>query len=195
MTVYRAHQIVPTLLGDGPWADELSLLDLPVQPSGPWSQPGDRVGCRHLEFARCVLSFEPSAVKAARQFTLATLGSYGADDLFDDASIVISELVTNAVRYGQCPGLACPAPARIEVLLLREASHLLCVVTDSNPGPPVLLELDFTAVTGRGLHVIEALSTRWGWAPLATGGKAVWAALPISRSAGISPAGGGRHHC
>lgn len=191
MTAYRAHQIVPTLLGDGPWAEELSLLDLPVRGAATCSRPDDRSCCRRPDFARCALSAEPSAAKVARQFTLATLGSFGAGDLVDDAAIVVSELVTNAVRYGLRPGLACTAAdARIEVFLLRQASYLLCVVTDSSPGPPMVMEPDLTTATGRGLHVVEALSTRWGWAPLATGGKAVWAALPISCSAHAdTPAG------
>lgn len=181
MTVSRAHQIVPTLLADGPWGEGIPLLDPAGRSTETWPHRGERAGNTHRRFARCALRPQPCAVKAARYFTHATLCSFDTCELFDDASVVISELVTNAVRYGLRPGLAKNAPAaRIEVLLLRQASHLVCVVTDSNPGPPTLLEPDFAAETGRGLYVVEALSSRWGWTPLHTGHKAVWATLTLS---------------
>ena len=79
----------------------------------------------------------------------------------------MSELVTNAVRYGLRTGLPRSAPdARLELVLMRRAGCLVCVVTDANPGPPVLMEPDCAAETGRGLCVVGSLSKQWGWTPL-----------------------------
>jgi anti-sigma regulatory factor (Ser/Thr protein kinase) len=119
--------------------------------------------------------------QGGRDFTRATLCQWSADALFEDAAVVISELVTNAVRYGLRTGLSRSAPdARLELVLMRRTGCLVCVVTDANPGPPVLMEPDYAAETGRGLCVVERLSKQWGWTPLSTERKAVWAALALS---------------
>ncbi len=62
--------------------------------------------------ARCALRPQPCAVKAARDFTRATLGHWHVHGLYDDAAVVISELVTNAVRYGCGQGLPGPIQTR-----------------------------------------------------------------------------------
>ncbi len=190
MTAYRTHQITPTLIGDGPWGAELALLGLQGQGSATWppqetSAPPSTSGTRRT--ARCVLRPEPCAVKAARDFTRATLDQWGANGLFDDvavvddAAVIMSELVTNAVRYGRRAGLARSAPdAWIELVLVRRTDCLVCVVIDPNPGPPVLMEADSVAETGRGLGVVENLSDQWGWTPLSTSRKAVWATLALA---------------
>jgi anti-sigma regulatory factor (Ser/Thr protein kinase) len=194
MTLDRTHQITPTLIGDGPWGDGRALLDPQGQGSGtrpPASSappsspaaPGQRAlpaQAGNHRLARCALRPQPCAVKAARDFARATLGQWQANRLFDDAAVVISELVTNAVRYGRRAGLVRSAPdARLELVLMRRDGCLVCVVTDPNPGPPVRMEPDYVAETGRGLCVVESLSKQWGWTPLATDRKAVWAALAL----------------
>jgi anti-sigma regulatory factor (Ser/Thr protein kinase) len=189
MTSYRTHHITPTLIGDGPWGDGLALLDLEGRAGAVWPPPatasaavalGPPAAACPRTFARCALRPEPCAVKAARDFARATLRQWQVEALFDDAAVVISELVTNAVRYGTRAGLARSAPdARLELVLMRRTGCIVCVVTDSNPGPPVLMEPDYVAENGRGLCVVQSLSKKWGWTPLDTGRKAVWAALPV----------------
>ncbi len=135
----------------------------------------------HRTLARCALRPQPCAVKAARDFTHTTLSQWEADALFDDAAVVISELVTNAVRYGSRAGLpSSAADARVELVLMRRTGCIVCAVTDPNPGPPVRMEPDYAAESGRGLCVVESLSEEWGWTPLNTGRKAVWAALALT---------------
>jgi hypothetical protein len=140
-----------------------------------------QAGSGDRTFARCPLRPEPCAVKAARDFTRATLGHWGTDAFVDDAAVVISELVTNAVRYSPRAGPAGSAPdPRIELVLMRRTSCVVCVVTDPNPSPPVLMEPDYVTESGRGLCVVESLSMQWGWTPLNAARKAVWATLALA---------------
>lgn len=144
------------------------------EPAGqPWRNPGD---C-HL-VARYAVAAEPGSSKEARDFTAGTLRRWGMAELCRDAIVVISELVTNALRHARPPEPAGPEGRRpIEVILFGGARQLLCAVTDPCQRSPVLQEPDYAAESGRGLHVVASLSDRWGWLPLGRGGKAVWAAL------------------
>jgi anti-sigma regulatory factor (Ser/Thr protein kinase) len=176
MTAYRPRQSTPTLIGDGPW--EGLTAPGPHDETGP-ARPAP-VPPAQRTYVRCALRPQPCAVKAAREFARATLSQWDAGALSDDAAVVISELVTNAVRYGLRAGLDRSAPqARVELLLQHRAGCIVCVVTDPNPHPPVRLEPDDAAETGRGLCVVESLSEEWGWTPLDGGRKAVWAALAL----------------
>ncbi|MER7181368.1 ATP-binding protein, partial [Streptomyces hyaluromycini] len=85
----------------------------------------------------------------------------------DSTLLVISELVTNAVRFGTGP---------VTVRLVRAGSLLTCEVGDTGNGRPRLHRGDPLDDTGRGLHVVHKLTTRWGvrWTDT---GKAVWAEL------------------
>ncbi|MFL4909201.1 SpoIIE family protein phosphatase [Streptomyces sp. MMS24-I2-30] len=81
--------------------------------------------------------------------------------------LVISELVTNAVRFGTGP---------ITVRLVRSGSHLSCEVGDTGHGRPYLRRGELLDDSGRGLHVVHKLTTRWGVRWTNTG-KTVWAEL------------------
>ncbi|MGY4976537.1 SpoIIE family protein phosphatase [Streptomyces sp. 900105755] len=85
----------------------------------------------------------------------------------DGALLVLSELVTNAVRFGTGP---------VTVRLVRAGSRLTCEVGDSGNGRPRLRRGDLLDDDGRGLHVVHKLTARWGvrWTDT---GKAVWAEL------------------
>jgi hypothetical protein len=118
---------------------------------------------------------DPESVTAARHFAMATLTTWGLADLCDDIGLVASELVTNALRHS-LP--ACPeerAGATIRLRLLRAAPYVLCGVVDSGPAIPHRREPDYIAETGRGLHIVESFSARWGWTRLDPTGKIVWA--------------------
>lgn len=111
----------------------------------------------------------------ARNVTKATLSGWCLDRFYDDAAVVVSELVTNAIRYGLCPDARDP----LRLVLVRYERQLVCMVTDPADTAPRMQEPDWVAETGRGLHVIEAISRAWGWTPLLGGGKAVWASFSI----------------
>ncbi len=87
-------------------------------------------------------------------------------DRLDDAALVLSELVGNAVRHAQGDS--------IQVRLHRDRDVLHIAVQDGSTEMPAPREASFEDENGRGMLIIEALSHRWGCDPVA-GGKVVWA--------------------
>ncbi|MED7930910.1 ATP-binding protein [Nonomuraea wenchangensis] len=119
----------------------------------------------------CPLPFQADSVKTARDVTRSTLRGWGLHDLSDDAALVVSELVTNAVRYA----MRSSGRREIELLLMRVSPHVLLAVADPSDEVPRRKEPDFISENGRGLYIVETYSQSWGWDRLARGGKAVWA--------------------
>jgi anti-sigma regulatory factor (Ser/Thr protein kinase) len=118
------------------------------------------------------LAAVPESVKEARDFALGVLGSWGLSGLDDEVRLVVSELVTNALRYST--GYAVGG-APIKLSLLRTGGRLTCAVADPCDKIPVHREPDSASQNGRGLHLVEAFSDSWNWAPLSGRGKVVWA--------------------
>jgi anti-sigma regulatory factor (Ser/Thr protein kinase) len=118
------------------------------------------------------LAAVPESVKEARDFALGVLGSWGLSGIDDEVRLVVSELVTNALRYSA--GSACGS-APIRLSLLRTGGRLTCAVADPCDKIPVHREPDSASQNGRGLHLVEAFSDSWNWAPLSSRGKVVWA--------------------
>ncbi|WP_019634374.1 ATP-binding protein [Actinomadura atramentaria] len=133
--------------------------------------------------ARAVLAAAPEAVGEARDFAAVTLAEWGAEAVGDDVVIAVSELVTNALRHG-LRDLAPGAGRRLQLVLLGHPRRLVAVVTDPGGGrpEPALPADDVFAENGRGLLVVGSVSSAWGWAPLGSGGKAVWAAFDLPAS-------------
>lgn len=147
------------------WDDWLSSLD-----AGTYRTP-----VRPLVASRS-LPPEVESPKIARQATRTTLSAWSLTRFYDDAAIVVSELVTNAIRHGMRHG----AEEALRLVLVRYSCHLVCMVTDPADAAPTMREPDYITESGRGLHIIEAVSRAWGWTPLLGGGKAVWAAFSIT---------------
>jgi anti-sigma regulatory factor (Ser/Thr protein kinase) len=182
----QGHDRTPVRTGSGfcvqepPLASPAEDLWLEALP-GPTSE---RAG----QIASCPLDPGATAPGAARDFTHQILGSWGLLVLADDAAVIVSELVTNALRHGVRDTNG-PGHDRVELILLRRPGHMLCAVTDPGAEPPVLAPPDLFAEAGRGLHVIEALAAAWGWTRLDARSKAVWAALSVSGADGGGPVG------
>jgi anti-sigma regulatory factor (Ser/Thr protein kinase) len=123
---------------------------------------------------RCPLRPQADSVKTARDVTRSTLRQWGLSELSDDAALVVSELVTNAVRYALYPSKEW-GDHPITLMLLRIAPHVLLAVSDPSDRAPSRAQPDFISEHGRGLHIVETYSQAWGWDTLAEGGKAVWA--------------------
>jgi anti-sigma regulatory factor (Ser/Thr protein kinase) len=135
------------------------------------------------------LSAEPGSVGAARDFTLAVLRRQSTGHNRQDIVVVVSELVTNALRHA----LRGPGGLRrpIGLGLLQHGRWLLCAVGDPGWAVPVPRTPGLLAETGRGLQMVRALSDRWGYTAPGETGKVVWAvfaARPAPRFPGPVPA-------
>ncbi|MFI5618184.1 ATP-binding protein [Streptomyces sp. NPDC051567] len=136
--------------------------------------------------ASCALPARYEAVRGARSFTRSTLAQWGLDHRFDDVSLVVSELVTNALRHAlpdDVRGPAAEAEPPVRLHLMRWSTRLVCAVRDPSedrPGgsfSPERTEENVDLESGRGLFLVDAYSDNWGWHPLAgrLTGKVVWA--------------------
>jgi anti-sigma regulatory factor (Ser/Thr protein kinase) len=91
----------------------------------------------------------------------------------DDALLLTSELVTNAIRHGR---------PEVTLVVALAPSALTVIVTDTSPDlPPVVPRNPHPdSLTGRGLVIVDALADQWGITPQpARPGKAVWFALHL----------------
>ena len=114
------------------------------------------------------------AIRAARDFTVATLHRWSAAERGQDIAIVVSELLTNALRHA-LPGSGEARPRRpVRLGLLQLKPCVLCAVADPSTAAPVPRPPGSLGETGRGLHIVCALSDGWGYTISGTG-KVVWA--------------------
>jgi anti-sigma regulatory factor (Ser/Thr protein kinase) len=119
--------------------------------------------------------------RTARHFVRELLTCWGLGYLADDAELIIAELVGNAVRHGirtapQAVRFGASAPA-LRLCLLRRMGEVMLAVTDPSNEAPAPKPPSSDGESGRGLHIVSALSYVWGWSPIEGSGKAVWAVL------------------
>jgi anti-sigma regulatory factor (Ser/Thr protein kinase) len=113
---------------------------------------------------------ELGSVAAARQFVREALAELPEEACYAVA-LVVSELATNALLH---------AATGFEVNVHRDGTIRLAVI-DGDPAPPVRREVSPTDTSGRGLHLIEHLCTRWGVERVG-GGKAVWCEVDLTNA-------------
>ncbi|MGV9353526.1 SpoIIE family protein phosphatase [Streptomyces misionensis] len=121
---------------------------------------------------------DPAAVAPVRAGCAATLDAWGLGDVGYTAELILSELITNAVRYGTSP---------IRVRLLHDRG-LICEVADGSSTAPHPRRAAATDEGGRGLFLVAQLATRWGTRYTARG-KVIWAEL-APQEEGPAPAVG-----
>jgi anti-sigma regulatory factor (Ser/Thr protein kinase) len=114
---------------------------------------------------------EASNVTVVRPSAVAALTGAGvAGDALDTSELIVGELVSNAVRH-----------ARTDVTVAVDVHDgvVRVEVVDLDTRPPALLAADEGSTSGRGLLIVAALATTWGWEAIETpegvGGKKVWA--------------------
>ncbi len=128
----------------------------------------------------------PTSVRSARQHARSVLSEWRLDDLSETVELLVSEIITNAVRAsadtarqqqrqqhesGQAP----PVPW-MRFWLISDRHNVLIQVWDDDHRHPVTRHAGQDAEAGRGLLLIESLSARWGcFAPDDQEGKIVWA--------------------
>lgn len=108
----------------------------------------------------------PGEVRAARHYAMDVVCGWGLD--CEDVGLVTTELATNAVLHGR---------STFTVTLRRDETHVVVQVADENPRLPMPVPTHSSSdLSGRGLGIVERLSTDWGIMPSASG-KVVWAEL------------------
>lgn len=131
------------------------------------------------------LAHSYASVQTARRFVRHALHMWNADDEVDDAVIVVSELVTNAIAHAHC---GC------ELRLSRghgrghQDGVLRIEVNDRGAHVPDLQTLTDTREHGRGLHIVAALTNAWGVDTEPDGSKTVWAELVENQASDTSTA-------
>ncbi|MEU3195498.1 SpoIIE family protein phosphatase [Streptomyces sp. NPDC006996] len=136
--------------------DDIALLMARVQ-----GLPADSVG-------DWTLPREPRSVGRAREYARTQLLAWGMEPLVDTTELLVSELVTNALRYGE-------GEIRLRLLLDRT---LVCEVWDSGLVQPRRRRARDTDEGGRGLQLVGLLSAAWG-SRRTPRGKTVWFELPL----------------
>ncbi len=111
----------------------------------------------------------PDSVRAGRLFVVERVrAASGSAELADDAALASAELLANAVQHGLPPVVICVAASEDAVRV---------EVQDSSPRLPMRLTPSTTNMTGRGLALVEALSSKWGVERQVNGSKVVWCEL------------------
>jgi PAS domain S-box-containing protein len=121
------------------------------------------------QVALWTLPSDLEVVRTARELTRRQLAAWQLDDLLDSTELIVSELVTNAIRYGSGP---------VSLRLVR-AESLWCEVSDGNSSAPHLRLAADSDEGGRGLFLVRHFSRRWGLRYGARG-KTVWSEQPLS---------------
>ncbi|MFB4419478.1 SpoIIE family protein phosphatase [Streptomyces sp. QL37] len=118
------------------------------------------------------VSPDPSAVAPVRAKCGAQLREWGLGDVGFTTELILSELITNAIRYGSAP---------IKVRLLHNRS-LICEVSDGSSTSPRVRRAATTDEGGRGLFLVAQFAERWG-TRYTPGGKVIWAEQPLHEGA------------
>lgn len=116
----------------------------------------------------------PTAVSCARLHAKHVLREWSLAEVSDSAELLVSELVTNAVRAST----SAADIAVVRLWLLSNQARVLIMVQDDNLQHPVQARPDTDAESGRGLLLVETISERWDWyLPEEAAGKVVWCLL------------------
>jgi PAS domain-containing protein len=129
-------------------------------------------GTPAADIASCSLPEDPRAAGQAREYVRRQLAAWELDELVMTTELLVSELVGNVVRHAKGP---------IRLRMLRSRS-LICEVYDGSLTTPRIRRAGHTDEGGRGLHLVAALSRRWGTRFLGAG-KCIWTEqdLPLRR--------------
>jgi anti-sigma regulatory factor (Ser/Thr protein kinase) len=125
----------------------------------------------------------PRAAGEARAFTALYLDAWGLSHLCETAELLVSELITNAVKHAggamdppdDLSGLDIPSV----ILAVSRFDALLVQVWDAGSEKAVRRTAAEDDIGGRGLDLVDALAKEWGCEVLESGGKVVWFAIDL----------------
>lgn len=148
-------QLLATLLSGRP-SDDVALLlartrALDTDHVATWDLPSD-----------------PAIVSDARTYACGQLAVWGLEDVAFTTELIVSELVTNAIRYGKSP---------IQLRMIHQTT-LTCEVFDASSTAPHLRRARIFDEGGRGLLLVAQLTDRWGTRHTREG-KVIWAEQPL----------------
>jgi anti-sigma regulatory factor (Ser/Thr protein kinase) len=121
------------------------------------------------QHAGMVVAPEPASVGEARRFVRAALDEWDVDAFEETATLLVSEVVTNLVLHARTSG---------ELLVRLSAGRLRVELHDGSPLLPTAKRYGLEATTGRGVGLLEAMTSGWG-AELTPSGKRVWFELDV----------------
>lgn len=155
-----ADRILSALRPDAEGHDDDVTLLLAQLPAAP------------LASATTTLSTRPESVSEGRTFLSKALAAWDCHDKGDDARLLVSELLTNAVQHAQGP---------VTLHVCRTAVELTVEVGDGSPHLPEPRHADEDEESGRGLNLVRVLADSWGVRPTDVG-KTTWFTLRLGRS-------------
>lgn len=121
--------------------------------------------CRVRTLDRCLhLPARPDSAGSARRFVTEVLSENGGAPVAEVCTLLTSELVTNAILH---------AAGDVEVKIAFSPRRVRVLVSDGTTAPPQPRDVGTDAVSGRGLTLVDTLSSAWGVHPC-PGGKEVW---------------------
>ncbi|MFD7817635.1 ATP-binding protein [Streptomyces sp. NPDC059785] len=157
--------------------DPLDTAALAPPTTGDW---GLALGISAAAFAARAFTCAPRSLETVRRFARDVVDDWELHAIADDVITVVGELTTNAVRHALPQGDTRYAKAWLGIA--RTGGALVCAVADPDPTPPTPPALghpDPYAETGRGLLIVEALATQWGYTRTDPTGKTVWARIAL----------------
>jgi len=119
--------------------------------------------------AKAQMAGEPASAGSARRFVAETLQRWDAANDLDTVSLLVSELVSNAIVHAQ---------SDFEVSVLLRGHTIRIEVDDQSDAPPVPRDADIDDDSGRGMALVEALAIGWGVTERDGSGKTVWFEVP-----------------
>ena len=157
----------PALVVSGATPELAAQLDLPVHPgrADAIAHVDDRSPAPRRRFG---VDHGVHSPRAARAEAVRAVDDLQLAPLSDDLQLVVSELVTNAIRYADPP---------VEVEIEAGVDAVTVAVGDGSPGRPFPQAPDTDAEGGRGLLMIDLLAADLGIRPQPPG-KTIWASLP-----------------
>ncbi|MDX2861182.1 SpoIIE family protein phosphatase [Streptomyces scabiei] len=127
-------------------------------------------GLQAAQVATWSIPADPAFVARTRQYVLTQMALWGISESAFTAELVVSELVTNAIRHGVPP---------IQLRLIHDDTTLICEVSDGSGTAPHLRRAKTFDEGGRGLLLVAQLTQRWG-SRHTEDGKTIWAELTLS---------------